>query len=51
MLSANINAYLCWIFIATFTFGCGLVLWHAAFGINPVEKMLLSSSVVQYNSY
>jgi hypothetical protein len=51
MLHSNVNAYVSWAFIAVFTFGCGLILWHAAFGINPVEKMLLSSSIVQYNSY
>lgn len=51
MLNANINAYVSWAFILVFTFGCGLILWRAAFGINPVEKMFLSSSVAQYTGY
>jgi len=51
MLKSNINAYVSWAFIGVFTLACGLILWHAAFGVNPVEKMLLSSSVVQSSGY
>jgi hypothetical protein len=51
MLNSQVNAYISWAFIASFTLACGLVLWHAVFNINPVEKMLLSSSVAEYNGY
>lgn len=51
LLRSNINTYLGLALIASFTLGCGLILWHAAFGSNPIVNLLLSSSAAQYNNY
>ncbi|HEV8666650.1 MAG TPA: hypothetical protein VN665_02260 [Candidatus Paceibacterota bacterium] len=51
VLRSNINTYLCLLLIGAFTLACGLILWHAFYGTNPIVSILLSSSVADYNSY
>lgn len=51
VLRSNVNTYVCWALILSFSLGCGLILWHAFFGTNPVEKMLISANEAEYNSY
>jgi hypothetical protein len=49
---SNVNTYICLAFIFSFSLACGLVLWDAAFGDNPIANLLVSSaSVAQYNNY
>ena len=47
----NVNLFLSLLFIASFSLACGLILWHAAFGTNPVEKILLSTALADSTKY
>jgi len=40
ILLSNVNTLLGTIFVASFAFGAGLLIWNAAFGTNPLEKAL-----------
>lgn len=36
------NLFLSLFFVGSFALGAGLILWHAAFDINPVETLILT---------
>ncbi len=39
-LNAKVNGILALLFVGTFTLGAWLIVWHAAFGQNPVADVI-----------
>jgi hypothetical protein len=50
VMKNTINAYVAFAFLAAYSLGVGLVLWHAVLGNNPIADMLqheMTANVVQ----
>jgi len=41
----RVNTIVGILFVGSFAFGAGLIIWHAAFGVNPVENVLYASLI------
>ncbi|MDO8518417.1 MAG: hypothetical protein Q7S26_03970 [bacterium] len=46
-LQTNINGVLSLMLVASFTFGIGLLVWHAASGQNPIATFLAQTALAQ----
>lgn len=47
-ISANINSFIALAFVGTFALATGLLIWHAAFGENPIATVFASSGYAQF---
>jgi len=47
MLRSNINGFLALLFVGTFSLGASLIIWHAAFGENPIADVMASQITSQ----
>lgn len=47
-ISANINSFIALAFVSTFALATGLLIWHAAFGENPIATVFASSGYAQF---
>ncbi len=51
MINSNVNGFLALMFVGVFALGAGLLIWHAAFGENPIANAMTSELVSQYQNY
>ena len=49
--SSQVNLFLSLLFVGSFTFGAGLILWHAYFGNNPIVDILTASLSTENKNY
>lgn len=43
VLLSDVGTFVGLLFVGSFALGAGLIIWHAAFGNNPLEAVLLST--------
>lgn len=44
---SNVNAFLAFMFVGSVTLGAGLLIWHAAFGHDPIADLIYNDSIAQ----
>lgn len=42
LMQSNVNSFIALLFVGTVAFAAGLLIWHVATGINPIEKAIAS---------
>lgn len=42
-INANINSFIALVFVGTFALATGLLIWHAAFGENPIATVFAAN--------
>ena len=47
ILRSNVNTVLALMFVGTFAFGAGLIIWHTALGTDPVEQAFAKTIVAE----
>ena len=43
---SKVNAFIAYTFVGTFSLGALLIIWHAAFGHNPLADFIYNVSIV-----
>ena len=44
-IHANINTFIAWMFIASYSLAVWLVLWHALYNSNPIADILAAQMI------